>query len=526
MKKIFHVTAAVVTLMNQIVAETHNTKIKRSVVLTPGYVERAFNSNAMMIHGPLGLMQLSTKGLDVVTKDVENVAGKIVMGALWAYAHEILAETSHTVYHEFGHARANASVGCSYEYKASSISDLTTDHAYGIYLKKLMHPWALFDGASNQSKGDVQLSMLPEKFFRRFINDSFLEKRSTHLQELWKKIDEINSVKFPLSLGPLALRLKEEREKLKAAREKSNPAPTDEEFIASLDPKKLMEKYLKGDALTDTEAIVLYGKFYDCLDYVAFGGLNNQMRMSQSVADLIYNSNGHLLYGFDYTIGKLSSYRYSVVFERANSNGNISSGNDILHILSSYVVRGYEINSSDIMQGSVISLLGSSTTWAFVYSAFTELPKGSFLVRPPVWHGWRLPDLNFYMTSQGLSYEVVTGYKINPNWYVGLSAEYVYKGKRAYEIGPSVTYTFPTSIGQFELSGQVIVSNEGEFAGNAGLNWTSENNPLSVGVHYIYHNALTLVGERNIPFLKSGIMNYGECSPTNHEINVTFSYNY
>ncbi len=122
---------------------------------------------------------------------------------------------------------------------------------------------------------------------------------------------------------------------------------------------------------------------------------------------------------------------------------------------------------------------------------------------------------------------MVTGYQWNPNWYTGLSVEAVYKGNTAYEFGPTVGYSFkPTGMGTFDITTQLIVSNEGEFGGSLRSSWTAPGDSWKVGLSYIYHNAMTLVGERDIPFLSSGFMSGGEPSITNHEINMTVSYLY
>lgn len=65
-----------------------------------------------------------------------------------------------------------------------------------------------------------------------------------------------------------------------------------------------------------------------------------------------------------------------------------------------------------------------------------------------------------------------------------------------------------------------------ELGGNGGIEWTSPYKNWTLGAKYTYHNALTLVGERNIPFLSSGFMSGGTPNTVNHEINMTVSYNY
>lgn len=97
--------------------------------------------------------------------------------------------------------------------------------------------------------------------------------------------------------------------------------------------------------------------------------------------------------------------------------------------------------------------------------------------------------------------EMVTGYQFNDRWYVGLTAEHVYKGKKAWEFGPNISYTYPSSIGKWTCSGQAILNAaSGAFGANASVDWAFKDK-LCVGIKYIYHDVRTLVGERNIPFL-------------------------
>lgn len=438
-------------------------ELRRSLILTPGYMERTFNSNDSMKYGPLTLMQLSSKGFDALI----NASGeyKVIAGMLYLLPQSWFSLANNVVYHEFGHARAKASYKVGYTYYASHVSTdptIKTDYAYGLYLQKFLNPSYFLDGAMTSATSTAkeigkQLSYLPDIFLNRITPISFNKGRTA-----------LNKQKMGLELS---------------TEEQNN--------------------------LNNLSADV--GLYFDV------GGLNNNTRYAQQISDLIFKNNGHLIYFPDYFVGKTTPLFYWLLL---GSHGDVGS------IVYNYNKQNLDIRGPDIALGSAASLLLSSTTWTFVYSAFTELPKGSFIVRPPIWHGWRLPDLNFYLTSQGLSFEIVTGYRFNDNWYAGLSTEMVYKGNSAYEFGPSVGYNFNTSLGRIDLSCQLIIGNKLEMGGNIGAEWTSPHESWSVGLKYIYHNALTLVGERNIPFLASGFMSGGEPSLVNHEANVTLSYNY
>lgn len=508
----------------------------RSVTLTPGYMERTFNSNEMMKHGPLSLMQLYSKGTDELCAISDNVFVKLgIFGLCLIPNYYFIADTSHIVYHEFGHARAAASMGYEYFYYAASGNSLPTDYAYGIYLERIENPSAIGDGAASSFKAQTNLlTKIPSSLLRHVMTSpkEFSKRITRKLNSWWKNPKAVNiKVLTPQEKYILDLFMIDHNTP------SLSPVAVGSTFTSEAEVSKTINDLLNGSTLSETSKASKTRKQYQQyiiqqllsaeLDIVIdFAGINNQMRYAQEVANIIFKHNGHQMYCFDYLWGKYEPYRYTTRYESHLATGKVSLGNDIYYILLDYDNRGYNIDTSDIKKGSLASLFLSSTTWAFVYSAITELPKGSFLVHAPVWHGWRLPDLNFYMTSQGLSFEVVTGYQFNESWYAGLTAEMVYKGNTAYEFGPSVGYKFNTPSGEFELSAQAIIGKDMEFGGNAGIEWTSPRKDWTVGLKYIYHNALTLVGERNIPFLCSGFMSDGEPSHTNHEANITVSYNY
>jgi hypothetical protein len=241
---------------------------------------------------------------------------------------------------------------------------------------------------------------------------------------------------------------------------------------------------------------------------ISAAGLNNQMRYSQSIADVIHEQKGHFLYIFDYYMGKNSSYRYADITEQSYKIGYVSTGNDIHAVITELKNNGINISTTDIKDASYTSLLLSSTTWAFVYAGIFNLPKGNFEVPAAIWKGWRLPDTNFYMTTKGLSYEVVTGFHIDEHWYIGLSIEYIFKGKSFFELSPELSYQFAQPTGLYKITGKIVLSEEGDFGGSTGLDWVSNKKFFGAGVKYTCHNTSTLVGERNIPFAKKGAIGH------------------
>ncbi|USO02553.1 MAG: hypothetical protein H6850_00980 [Alphaproteobacteria bacterium] len=224
--------------------EEKRAKLVRAFTVTPGYMERAFNSNEAMIHGPLSLMQLSTKLGDMfvdyivtpfddkdstewISAEKASAVVKFLYLFLYSGPHEHFARINSIVYHEFGHARAKSSLNIPYHYNAYSEKKAETNYAYGIYIS-------------------------------RFFN--FLKwSEGAYTKPIWKDSD-LNVDNF----------------------EKWDEA------------NRFYWDYKRGDLL-----------------YSDMAGLNNEMRLAQSIADIIFHKNGHILYAVDYVMNKLGAFHYS-----------------------------------------------------------------------------------------------------------------------------------------------------------------------------------------------------------------------
>jgi hypothetical protein len=159
--------------------------VKRSFTLTPVYMERTFNSNDMMKYGPLSLMQLSSKCVDEVAAPYSDIWSKLGIFALFSAPYYYVADTSHAVYHEFGHARAVASMGGRYSYYAGSKRKLPTDYAFGIYIERIKEPSAFAEGAAVSFGSNFNISKkIPMSFMKR-LAPSF-KQISQKLNTWWK----------------------------------------------------------------------------------------------------------------------------------------------------------------------------------------------------------------------------------------------------------------------------------------------------------------------------------------------------
>lgn len=117
--------------------------------------------------------------------------------------------------------------------------------------------------------------------------------------------------------------------------------------------------------------------------------------------------------------------------------------------------------------------------------------------------------------------EVVTAYQWNDRWYTGAGIEVVVKGNREYETSAVLGYSLRTqTMGTFQFEGRVVCNFNRAAAASVNIDWVSKCERWQIGVMYAVHNVRTLVGERNIPFLKQGPMSYGRDSFLNHEVNI------
>lgn len=248
------------------------------------------------------------------------------------------------------------------------------------------------------------------------------------------------------------------------------------------------------------------------------GGLNNESRLTKEISDWVYRYNGHVTYFWPYLRGKLGvvTYAYKTVTDLVSEDTG-----DVGHILKYYTRDDKKFNLYSVVGGGVASILLSGSTYSFLNGFYTYIKTGNPVIEPLTYKGVRVPDINMYFTRNGLSFEVVSGYQVNPNWWVNLSAEWVMypKAFHSAEFTPSMRYVLNTQQhGTFDFDIGVVINTFGYFSGFAGVEWTDPINPVTFGAKLIHHNANTYVGERNIP----------NALESNHDVElvVTASINY
>lgn len=250
-------------------------------------------------------------------------------------------------------------------------------------------------------------------------------------------------------------------------------------------------------------------------------GLNNQVLLSKKVGDLIYLQNGHITYFQHYLGNKISPFVYSQI-----DRSSLSLDSDIRAILNSYQLKGYNISQSSIETQSLISLL-SGTTASFIVAYAHFISTGNPTVRSLEIAGIRVPDINGYINARGLSYEFVTGYRVNENLRFDLSYETIFNGDTEHQITPRAHYqlasVFP-SLNDFWISSDLVIG--AGMGGSIEAKWApyllgSDSQffkKLSYFAKFTHYNAYTLYGERNIPFAKN--------QDTSNEVLLGLNYRY
>ena len=155
---------------------------------------------------------------------------------------------------------------------------------------------------------------------------------------------------------------------------------------------------------------------------VAAGGINHEMYLAERIADGIWNGNlrGSLPIGA-YMWARISPMLYSF-----NSSG--SSGHDINNIEKFAKELGVNISKSKLQTAYTISLLGGT-----IYSMICHLSSHNNDIEPVTFNNFRIPDIFPYVTSYGVSYKFVSGYKMNDIVSFNLGYERVFHGKRKHE---------------------------------------------------------------------------------------------
>jgi hypothetical protein len=219
---------------------------------------------------------------------------------------------------------------------------------------------------------------------------------------------------------------------------------------------------------------------------ICAGGLNNQMLLSENIGyDMYIKKQCNSLPWFLYFYEKIHSAEYDFIAE------DDKLSHDPTAIIKSFNEKGRkDFQKGTIATASLTSIFLSATT----YSIFTG--------KPICLANIRLPDLYAYITTKGMSYKLVSGYRVNEDTILNFGCERVFGKECAIEMfigidrtSLPVHYKCTATFGLgLDIEGSIIVPLS---------SW------LFVGIGCEYYHFSSLQGQRNIT---RNILNVNETS--------------
>ncbi|MBH1989640.1 MAG: hypothetical protein I8H80_00475 [Alphaproteobacteria bacterium] len=226
------------------------------------------------------------------------------------------------------------------------------------------------------------------------------------------------------------------------------------------------------------------------------GGLNNQQDQSRRVENHLWYSGGdHFT-----TVGTYFWDKTWAGFQSSLSrNKGYNDGQDTSYICSTYKKMGIDLTHEEIINYSYLSYFLSAQTYANIYQIYKTIAEGENRVYAPEVYNIKLPNVAFYFTTKGPTYNVSSGYR-NDTLFFPVSVEFGLK-ESVWEVNVGVRKKFPTFHDSF-VHVEVVFNSEavgGSVYGGAIFNqlWNAQ-----AGI--TYHSAKTFQGERNIPSYKNG----------------------
>lgn len=236
---------------------------------------------------------------------------------------------------------------------------------------------------------------------------------------------------------------------------------------------------------------------------VRASGYNARMAHTRNIEDTMwYDGGGHLAQLSNHTLNKLA---YTIdgigLFFQRNETGKTNS--DLGHIEVAYKEMGVDLSWKEMAGYGALAFLGSAEFWGRFFEEIDYISSGDAYVKAPEICGFRLPNLGFYLTSQGPSYQINTGYRWGQSLFFPLAVEFVFKGQnKMVELIAGVRKQFAW-MGVY-VHGEVVANiNQSAFGGKAVVGMKPTDNLfIDLGVRFDHKD--TLEGERNIRSLKDG----------------------
>ncbi|MCP5322861.1 MAG: hypothetical protein H6492_02510 [Candidatus Paracaedibacteraceae bacterium] len=229
------------------------------------------------------------------------------------------------------------------------------------------------------------------------------------------------------------------------------------------------------------------------------GGLNNQVDQCRRVENnLWYQGGDHFS-----TVGTYFWDKTWAGFQSLSSQDKGYTDNqDTSLICIAYRRMEIDLTHEEIISYSYLSYILSSQTYANIYQIYNTIVYGDNKVYAPEFYNIKLPNFGLYFTTEGPTYNVSSGYRVNDTLFIPVSVEFGLK-KSAWELSVGVRKKFPSFHDSFIHAEVVFNVNNSNLGGSVygGLVW---DKLWSVRGGFTYHNAKTFQGERNIPSYKNG----------------------
>jgi hypothetical protein len=232
---------------------------------------------------------------------------------------------------------------------------------------------------------------------------------------------------------------------------------------------------------------------------ITAGGLNNEIYLAQLIENRFYQQKIRSVYDFFHYLKLKLAIQYYANFEQKNSNFQ----GDIFRLKQIYLNKDIDISYAEFKRYNGYALFLSSSFWAYLGGWSRYVSKGTDYVSSYEWHGIRLPDVNMYLTSHGVSYHVQSGIKYNDSLSFPLAIEIIFLGEKYVE------FTLGTHIYWNDLLASYSEVRAGESLGfSQSIQYRLRTfYYLGIGLDwYAYDN---LYGERHINSLKKGSSSYG-----------------
>jgi hypothetical protein len=227
---------------------------------------------------------------------------------------------------------------------------------------------------------------------------------------------------------------------------------------------------------------------------ISAAGVNNAMRFSGDLTDRVYQGKGHVSDFGTYMLARLQTCFYP-------SEGGANASNDMDALIQGYKAKNIAVRKNNLNLAAQLSFFCSASTYAYLVGWSRFLRRGYTTVRPLTFRGVRFPDVETYFLAQGVSYKIITGYRVDRRLDFPMSIEFVGKGQKGVEGSIGARLRFPNA-DNLEISGYVLFGQE--IGAGAKVRIPFEDRFFIEGATETMHFK-SFYGQRNVPTLKESL---------------------